>query len=76
MVARCNVGNLAVARMNEFSSLAPCVSGNGSVAGTYQAVQDTGEAFFCTGREVVINDVEHIGAGIKLESAIPLSVAL
>jgi hypothetical protein len=30
------------------------------VAGTYQAVQDSGEAIFCPGGQVVINNVENI----------------
>ncbi len=76
MVARCTVGNLLVARMNGYASLVPCVSGNGSVASTNQAVQDAGEAFFCTGLDVMLDDVGYVGAGIKLVSTVALTVAL
>jgi hypothetical protein len=62
--------------MNGYASLVPCVSGNGSVAGTYQAVQDSGEAFFCACLDVMLDDVSYVWAWVKLEAAVALAVAL
>ena len=64
-----------VARMNACALLAPPVSGNGSMADTNEAVQNPSEALFVTGRQVVLNDVGYVRAGVKLVPTVALAVA-
>ena len=46
------------------------------MADTNEAVQNPSEALFVTGRQVVLNDVDYVRAGVKLVPTVALAVAL
>jgi hypothetical protein len=45
------------------------------MADTNEAVQNPSEALFVTGRQVVLNDVGYVRAGVKLVPTVALAVA-
>ena len=45
------------------------------MANTNEAVQNPSEALFVTGRQVVLNDVDYVRAGVKLVPTVALAVA-